>query len=122
MKPRLAASPAVTGRVGESTKRPDGPLKTQGAFPYSSDLAVDGMLWGATLRSPHPSARLRSIDTAEAAGMPGVRAVLTHRDVPGKKLYGLEIQDQPVLAFDVVRYWGEEIGRASCRERVCVPV
>ena len=109
MKPRLASTPAVTGRVGESTKRPDGALKTQGAFPYSSDLQVDGMLWGATLRSPHPYARLRSIDTAEAAGMPGVRAVLTHRDVPGKKLYGLEIQDQPVLAFDVVRYWGEAI-------------
>ena len=35
--------------------------------------------------------------------------MLTHEDVPGKKLYGLEIQDQPVLAFDFVRYWGEAI-------------
>src|SRR5438445_11604880 len=41
--------------------------------------------------------------------MPGVHAVLTHEDVPGSKLYGLEIQDQPVLAFDVVRYWGEAV-------------
>src|SRR6185295_17927095 len=37
------------------------------------------------------------------------RAVLTHRDVPGRKVYGLEIPDQPVLAFDFVRYWGEAV-------------
>ncbi|HEV2967866.1 MAG TPA: molybdopterin cofactor-binding domain-containing protein, partial [Candidatus Dormibacteraeota bacterium] len=44
-----------------------------------------------------------------AARMPGVQAVLTHLDVPGQKLYGLEIHDQPVLAIDVVRYWGEAV-------------
>jgi xanthine dehydrogenase D subunit len=67
------------------------------------------MLWGATVRSPHPYARILSIDTAPAAAAPGVRAVLTHHDVPGLKMYGLEIADQPVLAFDVVRYWGEAV-------------
>jgi len=41
--------------------------------------------------------------------MPGVRAVLTHEDVRGKKVYGLEIEDQPVLAGDLVRYWGEAV-------------
>jgi xanthine dehydrogenase D subunit len=96
-------------RVGESVRRPDGPAKVEGGFRYSSDLHVDGMLWGATARSPHPYARIRSIDTAEALSMPGVLAVLTHRDVRGDKTYGLEIADQPVLAFDVVRYWGEAV-------------
>jgi xanthine dehydrogenase D subunit len=96
-------------RVGESVRRADGPAKVRGDFTYSSDLKVEGMLWGATVRSPHPHARIVSIDTTEARAMPGVRAVLTHEDVPGTKLYGLEIQDQPVLAFDVVRYWGEAV-------------
>src|SRR5205823_8714988 len=54
-------------------------------------------------------ARVVSIDTSGARVMPGVHAVLTHEDVPGKKLYGLEIEDQPVLAFDFVRYWGEAV-------------
>jgi xanthine dehydrogenase D subunit len=96
-------------RVGESVRRPDGLPKVRGSFVYSSDLRVEGMLWGATVRSPHPHARIRSIDGTEARAMPGVHAVLTHEDVPGKKLYGLEIADQPVLAFDFVRYWGEAV-------------
>ena len=109
MKLRLGAQDAVTGRVGDSTRRPDGPLKVRGEFTYSSDLSVQGMLWGATVRSPHPYARIIAIDSTEALAMPGVHAVLTHADVPGRKVYGLEIQDQPVLAFDVVRYWGEAV-------------
>jgi len=96
-------------RVGESLRRPDGEAKVKGSFEYSSDLHAAGMLWGATVRSPHPYARVRSIDTSEAESMPGVHAVLTHRDVPGDKTYGLEIADQPVLAFDFVRYWGEAV-------------
>jgi len=109
IKPRLAPSATVTGRVGENVQRPDGVLKVRGSFPYSSDLQVEGMLWGATVRSPHPYARILSIDTSDALAAPGVRAVLTHEDVPGRKVYGLEIPDQPVLAFDVVRYWGEAV-------------
>ncbi|HSS62335.1 MAG TPA: xanthine dehydrogenase subunit D [Candidatus Limnocylindrales bacterium] len=96
-------------RIGESVRRADGAPKVRGDFEYSSDLRAPGMLWGSTVRSPHPYARIVSIDTGEASGMPGVRAVLTHADVPGQMLYGLEFQDQPVLAFDVVRYWGEAV-------------
>jgi xanthine dehydrogenase D subunit len=109
MKPRLAALVPVKGRVGESPRRADGEQKVRGEFPYSSDLTVDGMLWATTVRSPHPYARILSIDAAEALASPGVHAVLTHEDVPGHKVYGLEIQDQPVLAIDVVRYWGEAV-------------
>src|SRR5216110_1358191 len=96
-------------RVGESVRRPDGGPKVRGTFVYSSDLRAEGMLWGATVRSPHPYARIVSIDTSAARAMPGVQAVLTHEDVPGKKLYGLEFEDQPVLAGDFVRYWGEAV-------------
>jgi len=89
--------------------RPDGVPKVKGEFEYSSDLHVDGMLWGATLRSPHPHASIRSIDTSEAGTMPGVFAVLTYEDVPGRKVYGMEIPDQPVLAWEKVRYEGEAV-------------
>ena len=97
------------GGIGESVKRVDGIPKVKGQFEYASDLHRDGMLWGATLRSPHPHAEIVSIDTSAAADAPGVRAVLTHTDVPGVKTFGLDVQDQPVLAMDVVRYEGEAV-------------
>jgi xanthine dehydrogenase D subunit len=105
----FAPTVPVTGGVGESPRRPDGALKVKGEYAYSSDLWAEGMLWGATVRSPHPRARIRSIETAEALVMPGVLAVLTHEDVPGRKTYGLEIPDQPVLAWEDVRYQGEPV-------------
>jgi CO/xanthine dehydrogenase Mo-binding subunit len=97
------------GRVGESVKRADGIPKVTGEFAYSSDLHAAGMLWGHTLRSPHAHALIKDIDISEAVAMPGVHAVLTHDDVPGEKRYGLEFADQPVLAFERVRYYGEPI-------------
>ncbi len=97
------------GRVGESVPRLDGVPKVTGEFAYASDLSAAGMLWGHTVRSAHSHARIVSVDLAEAVSMPGVHAVLTHADVPGKKLYGLEFADQPVLALDVVRYHGEPV-------------
>ena len=100
---------STPGGVGESVGRPDGVPKVTGEFIYSSDLWMDGMLWGATLRSPHPHANIRSIDTSEAEALPGVYAVLTYEDVPGRKVYGMEIPDQPVLAWEHVRYQGEAI-------------
>jgi CO/xanthine dehydrogenase Mo-binding subunit len=96
-------------RVGESARRPDGAAKVSGGFEYSSDLHAPNMLWGATTRSPHPYARIRSIDISAARAMPGVHVVLTHKDVPGRNEYGLEIKDQPVLAHDLVRFWGEAV-------------
>ena len=97
------------GRVGESVKRVDGIPKTTGEFAYSSDLYAAGMLWGHTLRSPHAHARIIEVDIGEALTSPGVHAVLTHDDVPGQKRYGLEFPDQPVLAVDRVRYFGEPV-------------
>jgi xanthine dehydrogenase D subunit len=99
----------VSGGVGESVGRPDGTLKVTGEFAFSSDLWADDMLWGATLRSPYPRARILAINLGPALALPGVYAVLTHEDVPGSKLYGLEVVDQPVLAIDQVRYIGEPI-------------
>jgi xanthine dehydrogenase D subunit len=97
------------GRIGESTTRPDGAPKVLGSFAFSSDLHADGMLWGRTLRSPHPHARIVRIDPSAAWKVPGVEAIVTAEDIPGKPTYGLIDQDQPVFARDVVRYHGEPV-------------
>ncbi|HSS08919.1 MAG TPA: molybdopterin cofactor-binding domain-containing protein, partial [Acidimicrobiales bacterium] len=72
-----------------------------------------GMLWGWTLRAPHPSAWIRSIDVAAALRIKGVAAVVTAADVPGQPCYGLDQQDQPVFASDVVRYFGEPVAAVA---------
>jgi xanthine dehydrogenase D subunit len=97
------------GGVGASARRPDATPKVTGQFAYGSDLWMDGMIWGVTLRSPHPHARIRSIAIGEALATGGVYAVLTHHDVPGQNVCGLELADQPVLAEGVVRYEGEPV-------------
>jgi CO/xanthine dehydrogenase Mo-binding subunit len=121
-------SMVVAGGIGTSPVRPDATLKVRGEFAYSSDMWLDDMLWGATLRSPHPRARIVSIDLTEALTVVGVHAVLTAEDVPGRNRYGLEIADQPVLAEHQVRYQGEpvaivaadhpEIARLACTKIV----
>jgi CO/xanthine dehydrogenase Mo-binding subunit len=97
------------GGVGESVRRVDAIPKVTGTFGYASDLCAEGMLWGATLRSPHPHARIRGIDTAAAAALPGVHAVLLAADLPGKRTFGLNFDDQPVLAGGLVRHHGEPV-------------
>jgi len=76
---------------------------------------ADNMLWGATLRSPHPYARIVAIDVSGAYAIDGVVTVVTAIDVPGKLTYGLIVQDQPVFAAigDTVRYSGEPIAAVA---------
>jgi xanthine dehydrogenase D subunit len=76
---------------------------------------ADNMLWGATLRSPHPYARVLAIDVSGAYAIDGVATVVTAADVPGKLTYGLIVQDQPVFTAigDTVRYSGEPIAAVA---------
>src|SRR5262245_59435128 len=99
--------------IGTSPTRPDGAAKVEGRFAFSSDLGADGMRWGATLRSPHPYARIVRLDPSPAWRIPGVEAVITADDVPGQLTYGLISQDQPVFAADVVRYVGEPVAAVA---------
>ena len=87
--------------------------KVQGRFAFASDVWADNMLWGATLRSPHPHARIRSIDVSGALAINGVSVVITADDVPGQLTYGLITSDQPVFARDVVRYAGEPVAAVA---------
>ena len=99
--------------LGASALRPDGSAKVSGKFEFSSDLHAEHMLWGATLRSPHPFARIVSIDLSAAYKISGVEAIITAEDVPGKKTYGLIASDQPVFAKEIVRYVGEPIAAVA---------
>ncbi len=115
--PQTRRPPApVAAGVGDSPLREDAIPKLRGEFSYAQDLEAEGMLWGATVRSPHPHARIVSIDVAPALAIGGVHAVLTAADVPGRGTFGLEEPDQPVLAGDEVRYWGEPVAVVAAED------
>jgi len=95
--------------VGARLVRPDADLKARGQFVFSSDLSAPRMVWGHTVRSPHAYARIQHVDVSRARAADDVVVVLTARDVPGINAFGLVVDDQPVLAEDVVRYVGEAV-------------
>jgi xanthine dehydrogenase D subunit len=99
--------------LGTSALRPDGTAKVTGAFAFSSDMWAENMLWGATLRSPHPHARIVSIDISRALLIAGVSCIVTADDIPGSPHYGLISADQPVFASEVVRYMGEPVAAVA---------
>ena len=104
------------GVIGQSPARPDAVPKLRGEFEYAQDLTADGMLWAATVRSPHARARIVSVDVAPALAVGGVHACLTADDVPGRSVFGLEHPDQPVLAGEEVRYWGEPVAIVAAED------
>lgn len=97
--------------VGQPLPRPDAVDKVTGKALYADDYWFEGMLYGATLRSEHPHARILRIDTAAAEALPGVWCVLTQKDVPGELRHGLVEQDWPVFAGGnyPARYVGDPI-------------
>ena len=95
--------------IGRSVPRADSRSKVLGEAKYADDLSLPGMVYGKVLRSPHPHAHIRSIDTSRARDCPGVIAVLTAKDIPGERTMGPIIKDQPVLCSDVVRYVGDAV-------------
>ena len=105
--------------VGRAVPRHDARDKVAAATAYAADFALPGMLHAVVLRSPYPSARVVKVDTARAAAMPGVAAVLTARDVPRNTL-ATDVPGQTttvgplraalhVLAEDRVRHQGEPV-------------
>ena len=109
--------------VGKPVARDDAVDKVTGAAQYTHDLGLPGMLHAALVLSPHASARIASIDARDAEALPGVRAVVTGKQLPYR--LGLYMQDKRILAEDTVRYQGEavvavvadtlETARAACR-------
>ncbi|HUU81553.1 MAG TPA: xanthine dehydrogenase family protein molybdopterin-binding subunit [Acidobacteriota bacterium] len=102
--PKLAPSVA-----GQSLVRTDALLKVKGSLMYGADYPQEGFLHGKILRSPHPHALIKSINIEKAKMLPGVMAVLTAKDVPGRNGFGAIIPDQPVICGDKVRYVGDGV-------------
>ena len=98
--------------VGVPVLRAEGPDKVTGRTRYAADIPREGMLWGKILRSPHPHARIRAIDATRARNAPGVRAVVTGKDVPNHFM-GKQIRDLPVLCWDRVRYIGDRVAAVA---------
>jgi CO/xanthine dehydrogenase Mo-binding subunit/aerobic-type carbon monoxide dehydrogenase small subunit (CoxS/CutS family) len=99
--------------IGVNIRRIDAPSKVTGALRYAGDMVLPGMLHVQVLRSPHPHARIVSIDTNDAEAVPGVEGIVTSADVPGQDGFGVFVADQPIMARDKVRYVGEQIAAVA---------
>lgn len=100
---------------GKPIKRREDPRFITGRGTYVDDVKLPGMTYAAFVRSPHPHARLRGVDTTRARSLPGVVAVYTGADVQvghlpcGWMLPGIKVPARPVLAQGKVRYVGEPV-------------
>jgi len=103
--------------IGTRVRRVDGPEKVTGSAEYTFDIVLPGMLYGKILRSPHPHARILSIDTSQAEKLVGVKAVITGKDTLGRK-QGIwrrfpELCDEEILCREKVRYIGDPVAAVA---------
>ncbi len=108
--------------IGTRPLRPDGVDKVTGRAVYGADVKLPGMLHGKILRSPHAHARIVSIDVSAAQALPGVRAVVTARELPsvgdtvtdlGESVVNLRYMSNNILAHDKVLYHGHAIAAVA---------
>jgi CO/xanthine dehydrogenase Mo-binding subunit len=105
------SNPSSLRHVGRSPARQEGTDKLTGAAVYVSDMILPGMLYAQVKKSPHARAKIRSIDVSRAARLPGVRAILTGRDLDYR--IGLYVVDKDILAKGVVRHFGEAVAAVA---------
>ncbi len=108
--------------TGRRVRRVEDPKLLQGRGTYVDDLAPEGTLHVAVVRSPHPHARVVRVDVQRAQSSPGVVAVVTAQDlpvrgVPAEGLRGAKLAVHPVLAAEVVRYVGEPVAAVVATSR-----
>ncbi|MCP4583618.1 MAG: xanthine dehydrogenase family protein [candidate division Zixibacteria bacterium] len=95
--------------IGKSVDRVDAFDKATGQARYGADYSLNGQLFGHVKYTDHPHAEIITIHTEKARSLSGVRAVLTHDDIPGKKSFGSVVPHQMVLCSDKVRYTGDVV-------------
>lgn len=101
--------------ISKPVKRVDAKEKVKGKALYIDDIKLPFMLYGAVVRSPYPHAMVTSIKTEKALKKKGVVTVVTAEDIPGEKNVGIVDKDQPVFAYDKVRYMGDGIALVVAR-------
>lgn len=104
---------SYSSNLQSSFIRPDGVDKVTGNLKFLTDLSFPNMLYGKILRSAYPHAKIISISTKKAEELPGVKAVITSKDVPGLNRFGLIFPDQPVLCDERVRYVGDAVAAVA---------
>lgn len=98
--------------IGTPVERVDGPEMLSGQALYGPDVKLPGMLWGKILRSPIPHGKVLRVDGEKARKHPGVKAVISARDVPTRR-YGYAIEDEHIFAIDKVRYVGQPVAAVA---------
>src|ERR1019366_9286608 len=102
--------------IGQRTIRPDGADKVTGRAAFAADTTMPGMIWGKVLRSPHPHARIRSIDASKALALPGVKAVLTHENCDVVWGSG-DTKNKRYLFNNPVRFAGDAVAAVAAVDR-----
>jgi len=95
--------------LGNRQPRLDGPLKATGRSQFTDDVRLPGLLHGKIVRSTVPRGRILNIDISRAEKLPGVKAIITHKDTNGLMLG----PDQYVLCDDMVYYFGDEVAAVA---------
>src|SRR4030042_6085629 len=95
--------------IGKSKPKIDARVKVTGQARYTADLKFPNMIYGKILTTPHAHARILSIDTSAAEKIPGVKAVITHKDAPTLK-YGISPArwDETIFCIDTVKFVGDK--------------
>lgn len=106
-------SPDDYSVIGKPVPQVNHRAKVLGRAVYAGDMKLPGMLHGAILRSPYPSALIRRIDTTKARQLPGVEAVLTGADAPDIPWGAAHNKERYILAKDQVKFAGEEVAAVA---------
>ncbi|HXJ84348.1 MAG TPA: molybdopterin cofactor-binding domain-containing protein [Candidatus Methylomirabilis sp.] len=100
--------------VGQSLPKIDAWAKVAGETKYADDMILPRMAHGRLLRSPHPHALIKRIDTTRAEALPGVYAVITGHDLPRVKFGILPVsQDEEALCVEKVRMVGDAVAAVA---------
>ncbi|MBO8159991.1 MAG: xanthine dehydrogenase family protein molybdopterin-binding subunit [Thermosipho sp. (in: Bacteria)] len=97
--------------VGKPMKRVDAIEKVTGSAKFVTDMFFPNMLYAAVKRSPIPHGLIKKIDISKAKALPGVRAIVTGKDVPYRQ--GIYLVDRPIITMDRVRYVGEPVAAVA---------
>jgi CO/xanthine dehydrogenase Mo-binding subunit len=108
--------------VGKPLPRVDGKVKVTGEGKFAADIMLPNMLHGKILRSPHPHARIVKIDTSKAEALPGVKAVITGKEIGPISFAFVDTPrypaDQYPLAIEKVRYVGDEVAAVAAVDEI----
>jgi CO/xanthine dehydrogenase Mo-binding subunit len=103
--------------IGRPERRVDAWGKVTGRAKFAEDYNVGHQLWGKVLRAKYPHAKILSIDISQAVRLPGVEAILTAKDIPGSKTFGIVLKNQQILAEDRVRFLGDGVALVAAISR-----